>query len=255
MYLPSLVWLSEAERQSVGTLHDALWSLPKEAERLLVLSMLVGLSDTHISQVLQMPVDKVTAKLAIAKDFLLTRWQPLTGVATQLQSLVIIPGLDIKSETTLRFAVVEKYNSLRFRRYQWVILGGLFAVMSNVIVASVLAFAVVTAPPSSLRDARTQVASLDAVLLKRQLAINAAKGSVAASFKEAQRLTAYDVSRNFTNLGLASALESLKAEQDQEAEVENIIQLMQRAPTAFAPVLSPIVKLVQSDMKALFGWL
>lgn len=255
VYLPSLVWLSEVERASVGTMHDALWSLPKDAQRLLILSMLVGLSDERIAQILRVPQSDVTSKLTTAKDFLLTRWQPTSDVAAKLQSLVFVPALDIRSETQLRFSVVEKYNALRFRRYQWVILGGLFAVMSNVIVASVLAFAVVTAPPSSLRGVRTQVASLDAVLLKRQMAIDDARGSIAASFKEAQRLAAYDVSRDFTALGLASALESLSAQQDQEAEVDRLIQLMQRAQTAMAPVLSPVVKLVKSDAKAMFGWL
>lgn len=255
VYLPSLVWLSEAERDSVGTMHDALWSLPKEAQRLLILSMLVGFSDERIAQVLRLPQSDVESKLKTAKDFLLTRWQPLSDIGAKLQSLVFVPSLDIHSETQLRFSVVEKYNALRFRRYQWVILGGLFAVMSNVIVASVLAFAVVTAPPSSLRGVRTQVASLDAVLLKRQMAIDDARGSIAASFKEAQRLAAYDVSRDFTALGLASALEALSAQQDQEAEVDQLIKLMQRAQTAMAPVLSPVVKLVRSDAKAMFGWL
>lgn len=255
IYLPSLVWLSEAERQSVATLHDALWSLPKEASRLLILSMLVGLSDERIGQVLRMSANDVASELKTAKDFLLTRWQPTSTVATKLQSLVFVPALDIRSETKLRFSVVEKYNALRFRRYQWVIIGGLFAVMSNVIVASVLAFAVVTAPSSSLRATRTQVASLDAVLLKRQIALDQAKGSVSAQFKEAQRLAAYDVSRDFTALGLASALESLKAQQDQEAEVDHLIKVMQRAQTAMAPVLNPIVKLAMNDAKAVFGWL
>ncbi|MBP7114482.1 MAG: hypothetical protein KBA40_03450, partial [Candidatus Peribacteraceae bacterium] len=179
VYLPSLSWLTEAERASVSTMHDALWSLPKEAQRLLILSMLVGLSDERIAQIFRVPVSDIQSKLQTAKDFLLTRWQPLSDVGAKLQSLVFVPALDIRSETQLRFSVVEKYNALRFRRYQWVILGGLFAMMSNVIVASVLAFAVVTAPPSSLRGVRTQVASLDAVLLQRQMAIDDARGSIA----------------------------------------------------------------------------
>jgi hypothetical protein len=254
-YLPSLVWLDDAEKKSVATLHDALWTLPRDAQRLLILSMLVGLSDDRIGQVLRIPTTDVASQLKTAKEFLLSRWQPMTDVAQKLQSLVFVPSLDIRSETQLRFSVVEKYNALRFRRYQWVIIGGLFAVMSNVIVASVLAFAVVTEPPSSLRGTRTQVASLDAVLLKRQIAIDQAKGNVAASFKEAQRLAAYDVSRDFTALGLASALESLKAQQDQEAEVDRLLKIMQRAQTAMAPVLNPVVKLAMDDVSALFGWL
>ncbi len=254
VYLPSLVWLNDTERASVATLHDALWSLPKDAQRLLILSMLIGFSDERIGQVLRMPTADVTEQLKTARDFLLSRWQPISDVASKLESLVFIPALDIRSETQLRFSVVEKYNALRFRRYQWVIIGGMFAVMSNVIVASVLAFAVITAPPSSLRSTRTQVASLDAVLLKRQIAIDQARGSVSASFKEAQRLAAYDVSRDLTALGLASALESLTSQQDQESEVDRLIKVMKQAQTAMAPVLNPVVKLAMGDMKALFGW-
>lgn len=255
VYLPSLVWLSESERQSVATLHDALWSLPVADQRLLILSLLLGLSDERIAQLLRVKAADISKTLAAAKEALLTRWQPSSDVATKLQSLVFVPALDAKSDAQLRFSVLTKYNALRFRRYQWVILGGLFAVMSNVIVASVLAFAVITEPPTSLRGARTQVASLDAVLLKRQMAIDDAKGSIAASFKEAQRLAAYDVSRDLTALGLASALESLSVQQDQEAEVDRLIKLMQMAKTAMNPVLSPVVKLAWNDAKAMFGWL
>lgn len=247
VYLPSLVWLSTVERQSVATLHDSLWSLPKQAQRLLILSILVGLSDLRIAQVLRFPADDIASQITTAKDFLLARWQPISDIGAKLQSLVFVPALDIRSETALRFSVVEKYNALRFRRYQWVILGGLFAVMSNVIVASVLAFAVITTPPSSLRGTRTQVASLDAVLLKRQIAIYEAKGSIVALSREAQRLTAYDVSRNFTVLSLESALELLKAEQNQAAEVDRLIKIMQRAQTAMATILSPVTKRQDRD--------
>lgn len=251
-YLSSLVWLTENERKSVATMHDALWSLPKEAQHLLILSLLTGLSDERIAQVMNRRKEQVTQDLATAKDLLLQRWQPIPEMATKLNSLVFVPAIDIRAETKLRFSVVEKYNALRFRRYQWVIIGGLFAVMSNVIVASVLAFTVVTAPPTSLRATKSQVASLDAVLLKRQIAVQRAKGNIAASFKETQKLTAYSVSRDFTALGLASALESLKAQQDQESEVDRLLKAMQRARTALAPVLDPVVALAWHDLTTLF---
>lgn len=252
VYIPSLVWLSEIERQSVGTFHDALWSLPREAQKLLILSFLLGLNSERIGQVLRLSTEEVVSELQTAKDLLLTRWQPTTEVASKLNSLVFVPALDIRSETNLRFAVVEKYNALRFRRYQWVIIGGLFALMSNIIVASVLAFAVVTQPPSSLQGTKTQVASLDAVLLKRQMAIDDAKRSIAVSFEEAKRLAAYDVSRDLTALGLASALEALRAEETQERDVDKLIRLMQRARTAMAPAITPVIRLAVRD---LFGWL
>ncbi len=235
VYIPSLAWLNSEERQSVSTLHDALWSLPKEAERLLILSMFIGLSTERIAQVLRMPLEDVVTKLATAKDFLLTRWQPTSSVATKLDSLVFVPALDIQSESRIRFSVVEKYNALRFRRYQWVVLGGLFALMSNVIVASVLAFAVITVPPSSLHGTRTQVASLDAVLLKRQIALNQAKKSVIELSNEAQRLAAYDVSNHINTLGISVIQESQKQQKQQGIKLDNLIKLLQRAQTAMSP--------------------
>ncbi len=255
VYLPNLAFLTDADKKAMATMHDALWSLPREAQRLLILSMLVGLSTEKISEITRLHKEEVTNQIAVAKDLLLTRWQPAGEVAGKLDSLVFVPALDIRSEMKLRFGVVEKYNALRFRRYQWVIIGGLFAVMSNVIVASVLAFAVIVQPASSLKGARTQVASLDAVLLKRQLAVQQAKQSVAVSFKEAQRLTAYDVSRDLTSLGLAAALESLSHEQDQEKEVDKLIKLMQRAQTALAPA-TPLFRLALGNVTAVSAaWL
>jgi DNA-directed RNA polymerase specialized sigma24 family protein len=237
VYVPSLTWLSDEERQSVGTLHDALWSLPREAERLIILSLLLGFTDERIAETMRMPVADVTAGLATARDLLLTRWQPTTSVAAKLQSLVFAPAIDIQGETALRFSVVEKYNALRFRRYQWVIIGGMFALMSNVIVASVLAFAVIAEPPSSLKGTRSQVASLDAVLLQRQMAVNEAKQSIAKTFQESQGIVAYDVARGLTDAGLSSGLEAFTAQQKDVPDVDRLLKLMQRAQTAFAPVI------------------
>ncbi len=253
VYVPSLVWLTDTERVSAATLHDALWTLPAPAQRLLILSLFVGLSDARIAEVFSISANDVTSQLVTAKELLLTRWQPTPELATKLQSLVFVPSLDLQSETNLRFNMVEKYNSLRLRKYQWVILAGLFAVMSNVIVASVLAFAVITEPPTSLRGTRTQVASLDAVLINRELQLADAKRSVAASFREAQRVAAFDVSRDFTSLGLASALEALKSQQDQESEVNRLQKLMQRARTAMAPILIPHLQLAMQEVRAILA--
>ena len=240
IYLPTLSWLSEAERACVGVLHDALWTLPAQAQRLLIFSLFIGLSDARIAEVFSMKPEDVASQLATSKDLLLGRWQPIPELVTKLQSLVFVPSLDIGSETTLRFSVVEKYNALRFRRYQWVIIGGLFAVMSNVIVASVLAFAVITQPPTSLRGVRMQVASLDAVLLQRQMELSDTRNAVRAMFAESQRIAAYAATRDLTALGLASALESLQLHQESDSEVNRLMELLQKARTAMEQLAKPI---------------
>lgn len=237
VYVRSLAWLSPDERASVATLHDALWSLPREAQRLLILSLLIGLSDERIALVLRLPLQVTQQELKTAKEFLITRWQPGSVVGGKLDSLVFAPSLDLQGETKLRFAVVEKYNALKFRKYQWLILAGLFGVLSNVVVASVLAFAVVMQPPTNLRGVRMEVASLDAVALQREFEIQDAKRSVLRSYKEAQRIVAYSGTRDLTALGLAVALESLHAEQYQEKEVNRLIRLMEWAKTAAVPAL------------------
>lgn len=247
VYLPSLVWLSEEERGSVALLHEALWTLPTQAQRLLILSLFVGLSDDRIAGMTGVKTELVTTNLATAKDLLITRWKPLPVLVTKLQSLVFEPSLDLAAETSLRLALVEKYNALRLRRYQWVIIGGLFAVMSNVIVASVLAFAVIVTPPTSLRGTRAQVASLDAVLLKREIELSDAKQAVSATFRESQRIAAYSVTRDLTSLGLASALEALKSQQEQEAKVNQLLKLLKRADTAFENIIvKPMVAVMRT---------
>jgi DNA-directed RNA polymerase specialized sigma24 family protein len=247
VYLPTLAWLSKEDKHSVATMHDALWSLPKKAQRFIILSLLLGLPEEHIASVTNRKKEQVSEDMAVAKDLLLERWQPTPSVVTKLNSLVFIPALDIKSETALRFNVVEKYNALRFRRYQWVLIGGLFAVMSNVVVASVLAFAVITEPPTSLRSTKATVASLDAVLLKRQLGVDRAKKSIAVLSEEAKKLAAYGASRDLTTLGLSAAHEALEDEQKYEAEVENIIKLLERARTAMAPIINPVIRLAMAE--------
>lgn len=248
VYLPTLTWLTDEEKQAVITMHDALWSLPKKAQRLLILSLLVGMPEDRIAQAIGCNAEQFAQDFAVAKNLLLERWQPTSSIVTKLNSLVFVPALDIKTETQLRFSVVEKYNALRFRRYQWVIIGGLFAVMSNVIVASVLAFAVITEPPTSLRATKSSVASLDAVLLQRQLAVNRTQQSVAVVLEEAKKLAAYGASRDLTTVGLSAGLEALKDEQKQEAEVENIIKLLERARTALAPIIDPILRVAMATL-------
>ncbi len=237
VYIPTLTWLQPEERTAVSSFHDVLWSLPKGGQRLIVLSLLIGLTEERIGQALGVPQESLKQDLATAKDMLITRWQPPPSVIGKLQSMVFVPGLDIAGETSLRFSIVEKYNAVRFRRYQWVILGGLFAVLSNVIVASVLAFVVIVQPPTSLRSTRAQVASLDALVLSRDMEVAATRQSLKDSLLESQKIAAYDVSRSLTAVGLGTALEALKAEQSNEKQVDKVIELLKRAQTAMQPIL------------------
>jgi DNA-directed RNA polymerase specialized sigma24 family protein len=246
VFLPALTWLSDEERTSVSSLHDALWTLPREAQRLLVLTMLLGMPMERIAREFRVEVGALETQVATAKDLLLSRWQPVLSVQEKLQSLVFAPTMDIAFESTLRFSVVEKYNLLRFRRYQWVIIAGLFAVMSNVIVASVLAFAVVIQPPTSLSGARTQVAALDAVLLNRETQVAAVKKSLGLTLRESQRVAAYDVSKSLTNAGLSSALNAMQYQQEGEKNVDAVIQILKHASTAMRSVMQIAFKDVQS---------
>ncbi|MDD5055505.1 MAG: hypothetical protein PHZ00_04530 [Candidatus Peribacteraceae bacterium] len=250
VYLPTLSWLTPEERASVGTLHDALWSLPRTASQLMVLSILLGLPDERIAGVLRQSEATVAASLKTARDLLLERWHPLPSLMDKLSSLAFLPSLDLQSETKLRFGVVEKYNALRFRRYQWAIIAGLFAVMSNVVVAGVIAFAVIVAPPTSLRGVRTQVASLDALVVERQMKLNEAHGAIASVIRETQGVAAYDSTRRLTSVGLGVALEALKHEQRQETQINRTIDLLKRAETAMEVLSSRIVAAV----KTVVGW-
>lgn len=238
VYLPSLAWLTTEEKKSVATLHDSLWTLPKTGQQFIILSLLIGLSDERIAQVMRVPLDTMREQLRTAKEFLLARWQPTPDVLEKIQSLVFVPALDLQAETRLRFSVVEKYNALRFRRYQWVVVGGLFAVMSNVIVAGILAFAVIVQPPTSLKGTRTQVAALDAVLLKREMHMNAVKQSIANIAGETKRIDAYDTTQRVTRAGLGVALDSFKEEQKKVRDADKLIQLLERASTAFRQILA-----------------
>lgn len=256
VYLQSLPWLDDGDRTSVGTLHDALWSLPVAGQRLLILSLFVGLPIKRIAAAVGKSTDAIEEELKTATDLLLTRWQPSDTTKEKMNALMFIPGLDIQFETKLRFHVVEKYSALRFRRAQWVILGGLFAVLSNVIVASVLAFAVITTPPTSTFGVQRELASMDAILLQRQIALNDTRQSLSASFEESKRIVAHDTARDFTILGLAVALEALKEGETMQRRVDEILQIIESAGrTAMLPVDHPIVATLWDNTKLGIKWL
>lgn len=245
-YLQSISGLTVDEKKSMSTLHDALWSLPNTPRSLCILSLLIGLSLEQIANLTKRDVALIKQDLLVAKDLLMTRWQPIPSLVQKLDSVSFIPTLDLSAEKDLRFKVVEKYNALKFRRYQWVIIGGLFAVMSNVIVASVLAFAVVTLPPTTVKGVTKRVASLDAVLLQRELQVDAARQSIAVSLMEAQRIAAYDRARDLTSLGLASALESLKTQRENDVKAERLKKLLERASTALGPLPSRMMRIAMA---------
>ncbi|MEQ1849638.1 MAG: hypothetical protein ABL890_03550 [Candidatus Peribacteraceae bacterium] len=258
VFLEHLPWLSAEERSSASSLHDALWTLPVQAQRILILSLFLGLAPNRIADALGKEAANIENEMQTATELFLSRWQPSVSLKSKLHELIFLPSLDINYETTLRFHVVEKYTALRFRRAQWVILGGLFAVLSNVIVASVLAVAVVTQPPTSVRGTQRQLASMDALLLQRQIAMQTTQQSLSVSFRETQRIVAHEIAHDFTTLGLAVALESLMEQQSQEAEVNRLLDILKSAQVAVTPSIHPVVAMQRESVKyvvrALLGW-
>ncbi len=256
-YLPSLTWLSEAERASVGTLHDSLWTLSARHQRLLTLSMLVGLSDERIAVQLGERAEQITKAMAEAKEALVARWQPVEELKTKLSSLVFAPDLDIAAESDLRFKTVEKYNALRFRRYQWVIVGGLVAVMSNMIVASVLAFAVITQPSTSLQSVKREMASLDAVLLQRKLESLEVRRSLNRSFDLTRGMAAQGALKDINDLGMSTAADAATTQKKNDADVQRVIDLLQRVSSnSTAMILSPqpVMQFAAASVSAIFNF-
>ena len=249
VYLPNLVWLTDKERACVSTLHDALWTLPVESQQLLILSILIGLPQARVAEILEISIEEVAKNIPLATSALLERWQPTPDVQQKLQSLVFAPSLDSQGEGVLRLQLTEKYNGMRFRRYQWVIIGGLFAVLSNVIVASVLAFAVITQPPTSLLGTRTEVASLDAVLLKRELELSEAKQHVANSIREAQGIASYSVTRDLSGLGLTTVREFMHTKKEKEVEIQRLKTVIERARTAFIPLAKFVAAVARHNLR------
>lgn len=239
VYLQNLPWLTSEDRSSVSSLHEALWTLPIAAQRILILSILVGFPVERTAEALGQQADRVREELETAKDLLFTRWQPTAAVRLKIDSVAFVPGIDIRAETQLRFQVVEKYSALRFRRAQWVILGALFAALSNVIVASTIAFAVVTQP--TLRHERLELAGMDALLTQRELAVQEARQSLTASSKEARRIVAHTSTRDFTSLGLAVGLKVFQEESVQEEAAESLIDRLKQLTARLAPIVKPAV--------------
>lgn len=253
VYLPTLEsWLTIQEISSMGTLHDAVWTLPAPERRLIILSVLVGMPNDRLATAMNIPPTEIEPRLVKAREMLLEVWRPAESLKTKLTSLVYVPALDINRETALRVVVVEKYNALKLRRYQWVVVGGLLAVFSNLIVASVLAFAVVTEPPTTLRSSRMQTAALDAVLLERQGENLRMKQALASALTEAHGIVAHNVARELTLTGLSAARDTFENQAQTEADVDSVIDLLKRAQISATPLLQQFAAAIHSLLT--FNW-
>ncbi len=230
VYLPSLYWLPEDQRRGAASLHEALWTLGDTEQRLLTLSLLVGLSDEKISDLLDFPVEDVRTAVQKSRAELLSRWQPVAGLVARLGDLVFVPAFDLARENKLRTALIDKYNALRLRRTQWLVIGGLVAVMSNMIVAGVLAFAVVTQP--TLGPQTKQVAGLDAVALQRLTEVSRMQDALASLYREGQNLARYQAARTVNTYGLAAARDALGGEQQHLDELDRVLTLLKKVQTA-----------------------
>ena len=249
VYVPTLTWLNDDERKSASSLHESLWTLPATAQKLLTLSLLMGFPQERIAKTLGLTPEQVQVQLQQATDLLLAAWQPIESLKKKIASLVFEPDFDINKEASLRFTIVEKYNALRMRRYQWVIVGGFLAVFANIIVAGVLAFVVVVQSPTSIRGAKTQVAALDVILLQRQLSQIEAKKALSDLLPQSRGLAAYGAARDLTSVGLSAGLNAFDQQNKNEADIGKIIKVLQRASTAMGPILRPIASIVLSPVR------
>lgn len=236
VYLPTLAWLAPEEQASAALLHENLWTLSPEDQRVFILSVLIGLPPERMAQILNERESLVEAELERARLLLFGRWQPVDGVKHRLSSLVFVPAMDIARETALRFSIVEKYNALRLRSYQWMIAGGMVALFSNFLIAGVLAFVVITQPPTSLRSARTQVAGLDALLIRRQEQRVVLDRSIATLAQESKGLAAYNAQDQFTEIGIGATRDALKEYQKLQ-DWKNTLKKAQAAVRRFLAVL------------------
>lgn len=240
-YLPTLAWMTADQRVSMGSLHETLWTLPAADQQILILSYLAGVPKERIAALCDTTLTDIESRLAQATTELLKRWQPVAGIDTQLTSLVYMPAINLAREASMRFTLVEKYNALRMRRYQWLIIGGLFAVLSNVIVASVLAFVVITAPATSLRGVQGQLAQLDAVAIQRLTQEQQVRSDIASLYQHTQDLTSIQSATDLTKAGLSSLRKQLDGQEQQKQKLQKILDNINRVKTALAPVLPQTV--------------
>ncbi len=243
IYMPGLYWMSETERSSAVSLHEALWSLRPRAQRLLTLSLLAGLSEHRIAEIEGATPDRITAELAAARREFLVRWQPAETLLQKLPSLIFVPSLSIVDETTMRTAIVNKYSSVRMRRYQWVIVAGFATVFANFIVASVFAFAVITEPSASLKTTSQRLASVDAALKVKRLEHTDADYLLVQFYKQTQEVARDYSTHEFNALGLSAAAGAAKRRGETDERLRELLRLLDDARTVsmFMPRASLLV--------------
>lgn len=232
-FLPRLTGMNEAERQSLALLHESLWTLSSDDQRVLILSGLLGLSDERIATMDNVSVQTIVDRRTSARERLWQRWQPTESVREKWGLFAFLPAMSLAGEATVRFSIVEKYNALRLRRMQWVMVGGMVALFSNMIVASFLAFVVITRPVTSLRSVERQVVAMDVLALDREderVRIDQAIGTLQ---RETTRLSAEKQLRALTSMSASAANQVLR----ERAEAERILDALKSVRVALVPVL------------------
>lgn len=222
VYLPTLYWLSDEEKDAMLSLHDSLWTMSSDDQALLILLYLVGVSPDRVATLLGKSLAAVNAQKETATKILFAKWNPPESLKAQMQSLVYLPTLSLARESAMRFAIVEKYNALRMRRMHWVMMGALFAVCSNFLVAGILAFVVVIQPPTSLRNTKADLVAFNAIILQKEQRKYEVDQSLKDIYTSAQNLGAYDAVQALTSIGLTKAQPALQQRQKKIMEIQKL---------------------------------
>ncbi len=249
VYLPTLYWLNDEEKDAMLSLHDTLWTLPQEDQTVLILLYLVGLSPDRIAGLLGQSLAAVNARKETATKLLLEKWNPPESLKSQMQSLVFLPTLSLARESSMRFAIVEKYNALRLRRFNWIMMGAFLAVCSNFLIAGVLAFVVIVQPPTSLRQTKADLVAFDAIALQGERRKYETDASLHNIYESAQDLAAYDAVRALTNMGLKKAAPALLERQQKLQKIQELKKAVDRVMLSYRPPLG--IRLAFDVMQAL----
>lgn len=253
VYVPALAWVKgPREKEIAGHLHETLWTLSAADQRMLALSLLLGLDDEHIAQMEGLDILKFKEHLELSRQRLLKKWDLGSEMRHHLSSLAFLPSLSLSKENELRFAVIEKYIAQKARRFQWVVLAVVLAVLSNAFVASVLALTVIIKPASSLHSVRSEVASLDAVILKREReSADPVRQSLSSLSRGKDKLLAYGAASDLHDLALIAVSKELSSYVRQEAEIEKTIRILE-ARTAYEWQVSLIARALLLSYPAAF---
>lgn len=222
VYLPGTYWMPPNVKKAISSLHEVLWTLPTDDQHTLVLALLLGFTPQKIAETDGIPLLAAQKAMASAMATLRERWDPPVEVESHLQSLVFMPGLNLPREIAMREKIIQKYNALRMRRFQWVTIGVFLAIFSNFIVASVVAFAVSIQPTT--RDVSSQIASLEALQHETEFNQYVARSAVQTLQKETKPLVAYNAARSLNDIALSAARLAVDQEQKQEQSLRQQIQ-------------------------------